>query len=583
MGEVDLSGLKQRIPRLPLWIWTGLSFLLPFLYCLYYGRIGFNPLDSPIVFDGGYRILQGQGYLIDFFAPAGYIPSLIQSFFFRIFGINWFSFCLHAALFNGLFALVVFKLLRRLKAPYLLAFLYALLSGLVFYAPFGSPYPEQHSFFFSLLAIYGLVAGDMRPGKLASRLQKIAWLSVGPAFLAAFLSKPVPAGYAIVLAGLLLPFLIPRPHWKQALLFISLGTFAGLLLIALLLSAWNLNYSQAWYFFWELPAQTGMDRIAQAATGPTPAPNSVFTAPFKVFASYNDPYIIFCYGIPGIFMLTGFLNLLRSRLGNRRSGQWLDRGWLRMFPFPPFQLLLILALGIGLTVVSSLFVRFTQNQPENGIPFIFLHLGLVHLFLVRYFVQAGDSHPDRIRIWRGVVWSISIVLAFFMGRDSIGFHRETIVQRKVHDFPAMQKIEYAGPAGIVNMDWLLWQEPWRYGDRQMDSLASYLRSADTPFFYFGNMTFLYGLMRQENPLPSLWLHEGLTIPRRDSKWLGVFEDQLLRNLEALDPGIYIAENAEGETYTGLKLSAFPKVKEWIDWKKGEEYRIGSYHLWNLKE
>ena len=203
---------QLRIPAffLPNWLPATLSFLLPFFYCLYFGRIGFNPLDSSIVFDGGYRILQGEHYLADFFAPAGYVPSLVQSLFFFILGVNWFALCLHAALFNGLFCWLGFKFLRLYKAPPLLALGYALLSGMVFYAPFGTPFPDQHSFFFSFLGIFLLVSGSRK----SVRRGRLTWFATGPVFLLAFLSKPIPAGYAMVLAVLLLPVVLKRNNWK---------------------------------------------------------------------------------------------------------------------------------------------------------------------------------------------------------------------------------------------------------------------------------------------------------------------------------------------------------------------------------
>lgn len=121
--------------------------------CLFYGRIGFMPLDQSIVFDGGWRIISGQIPFRDFNTPNAIVPILLQAAFFKLFGINWFAYCLHAAVFNGLFCLLIFFLLESLGAARLISFFYAFLSGLIFYPPFGVPYTDQHSFFFVTLAI----------------------------------------------------------------------------------------------------------------------------------------------------------------------------------------------------------------------------------------------------------------------------------------------------------------------------------------------------------------------------------------------------------------------------------------------
>ena len=73
------------------------------VYCLYYGRIGYMPQDSPSVFDGGWRILTGQIPFRDFTLSNAIVPVFLQAFFFKIWGVNWFVYCLHAAIFNGLF------------------------------------------------------------------------------------------------------------------------------------------------------------------------------------------------------------------------------------------------------------------------------------------------------------------------------------------------------------------------------------------------------------------------------------------------------------------------------------------------
>lgn len=565
MEEVGLSGIKNRFSQIPSTIWAGLSFLLPFLYCLYWGRIGFNPLDSPIVFDGGFRILQGQEYLVDFFSPAGYIPSLLQALFHRIFGVNWFSFCLHAAVFNGLFSLLAFQLFRHFKANALLALFYALLSGMVFYAPFGTPYPEQHSFFFSLLGIYLLAISPHHSGRKLKAIR----LFTGPAFLFAFFSKPVPAAYAIILGLILLPFVLNPHNWKKSLVFLSGGTLAGLLLLTLALQAWKIDFDQARFFFWELPSQTGMDRLTTLSSQDGNSISQLFTKPFKVFATYNDPFVIFCYAVPGLFIFLGLAN---------RFTKW---KWVKPFTFPNRNLLLLFVLGSGFAMVSSLFVRLTFNQEENGIPFIFLHLGLIHILFIHYINGIRKNYGGQERYWKGIVWGIGLLLLFFVVKDSVNFHQQTIATRKVHDFPADQEIPMAGPEGLSGMEWMLWQEPWRYGDRNMDTLLSYLKTQDEPFFYFGDMSFIYGLLGQPSPLPSLWLHEGLTIPKSTSTWFHSYETQLIQNLNELNPVFLIADNPELETYTGFLLKDMPRVHAWCRARIQEPYLIGSYSIWRL--
>ena len=90
-------------------------------------------------------------------------------------------------------------------------------------------------------------------------------------------------------------------------------------------------------------------------------------------------------------------------------------------------------------------------------------------------------------------------------------------------------------------------------------------------------------MGQENPIPALWLHPGLTVPKPDEPWFTVFEEQFLANLIDLQPRLLIAENEKTETYKGVTLDYFPQVIKWVNARKGKRYQIGTYVIWELSE
>lgn len=566
-GTSMLQKWQALLARVPELAWASLCFAFGLVYCLYHGRIGFNPLDSSIIFDGGYRLMAGQDYLVDYFAPSGYVPSRMQSLFFQVLGVNWFAYGLHAALLNGWFAVIVFRLLRHFQAPPLLATVYAMLSGLILYPPFGTPYPEQHAFFFSLLAIYWLVAASKRSG----RRQKLTWMGVGPALALAFFSKQVPSAYAILMLLALLPLFLDRSNWKTALAYLASGSLVCIALLALDLKIWQWDWAQSWHYFWEMPGEIGKERMAAQPPTTLRVIPSLLNRPFKVFAKYNDPYIISTYGLPALLLVGGSLK------------RWVKQPWAQWLPFPKRNFWLMVVLAYGMTLVSSIFIRLTLNQEENGIPYLFIHLGLVHLALLTYFRNRGEEMPVYRKWWRGASYLLTLVLVIFLSKDVLHFHNEVILSRKVHDVPPEQTITYQAPAGMNGLNWLDWQEAWRYKDRQMDPLIAHLKSEDKPFFYYGDMTFLHGIMGQASPIPSLWLHHGLTIPRQGSPYFKKFEDQFLDNLNTLNPGIFIAETEDFHSYMKVFLKDFPRVNAWVKQRQRRAYQIGLYYLWELDQ
>ena len=74
----------------------------------YYGNIGVYPIDSFIHYDSGYRTLNGYFPTKDFWINNGFLIDLIQAIFFKVFGISWFSYVLHASIFNFLIVFATF-------------------------------------------------------------------------------------------------------------------------------------------------------------------------------------------------------------------------------------------------------------------------------------------------------------------------------------------------------------------------------------------------------------------------------------------------------------------------------------------
>src|SRR4051812_41759698 len=53
------------------------------------GHRGVFLLDQSMIFDGGWRLLQGQVLYKDFLVPFGPVTFVIQALSFKVFGVNW--------------------------------------------------------------------------------------------------------------------------------------------------------------------------------------------------------------------------------------------------------------------------------------------------------------------------------------------------------------------------------------------------------------------------------------------------------------------------------------------------------------
>ena len=161
----------------------------------YYGYIGVFPIDSFLFFDSGYRALNGFFPFKDYWTPTGPLLDIIQALFFKIFGVSWFSYVLHASIFNFLIVIATFYTLIKFDLNIHFCFFYAFLVSIIAYPISGTPFIDHHSSILSLLALFSFI--------LSLKTKSNFYWFLTPIFLGlAFLSKQTPASYI----GLIIAF-----------------------------------------------------------------------------------------------------------------------------------------------------------------------------------------------------------------------------------------------------------------------------------------------------------------------------------------------------------------------------------------
>ena len=105
------------------------------------GHRGIFLFDQSIIFDGGWRVLQGQTPYKDFLIPFGPVTFYVQALFFWLFGVNWSATVLPACVFNSLATLSVIRIVRLLGGgSRLLALCAGLATAICFQAPLSIRY-----------------------------------------------------------------------------------------------------------------------------------------------------------------------------------------------------------------------------------------------------------------------------------------------------------------------------------------------------------------------------------------------------------------------------------------------------------
>ncbi|MBI5432132.1 MAG: hypothetical protein HZA52_04800 [Planctomycetes bacterium] len=547
------------------------------------GRKGYMPLDHSIVFDGAWRVLCGQVPYRDFTTPNGLAPMYLQAPLFALLGPTWFAYVLHAALANGAFALLVYALLRRFALERPFAWLYAAASAVVFYPPIGVPYMEQESFLFSLAALVAAVwATAAEP---ATRRANVLWAAAVLALAAAALSKQIPAVFAlpVVLVIFACGARAPRRSAVVTLVVTALAIVAGLALVAWLA---GVDAGLAFDYAWRLPRAEGAFKLRFVDTA------AKFFGRVQHTVGESGLLSLYTHAAAPALALVAFVVAAISR---ERRAAWLGAAaaW-------------SLATAAIWTCVG--FVAFAGNQWQNGVPFAFLAVGLVHAGVRGLGDGAsqragsgagkgvsngggngGGCSPASVagrgagRGVGGIAGSaIGLALALLAARDAWRFECEVNRTRLVNDLVfSPERAAEAAPHLPSELAFLAWNLPPSFPVEARDfaELAAFLRAETDGFVLLGDFTILHALARKEPLEPCLWLHPGLSMPwpddpafaAFDARWAAPFLDGRAR---------WLVLQGE-ETFTKRRLEQFPALAELVGARGRPPRTFGAFRVLDL--
>lgn len=511
------------------------------------------PLDHSIVFDGAWRLLSAQIPYRDFVTPNGIVPIAVQALFFRLFGVNWFAYCLHAAVFNALFCLLAYALLRLLDAPRWLAFFGGILSGIVFYPPLGTPYLEQHSFFFVLLAtVLALAASRRAKGALWPTL----WLLVPAALGFGVLSKQIPAvlGFPLVLA---IALAMNRGRRFRAAGLLAAGTALFAILVWLLARAAGVDFEQLRIYALELPSALGQERLDNFLHD-SAALSEAFLWPFRHRIKIWHGYVYYTNYSAYVIVLCG-LGYCFAALQHRRSKLWNGVRTRARAMMP------VVGLAAGLAAVCWLTAAFTDNLQENNIPFVYIALAIFYLVATRIVFGTRTLAPDRISERRLVATrSASLGLILFALFDAYMFNNQVNADRVVHDFVYDARRFRSHQTDMPQaLSFMKWGTPGAYAflPGEVKAVTEYVRARQGGLFVLGDASVFYALTGRQSTHPSLWFHPGLSTPRPGTELFDRYEQRLLDNFGRYDVRFVLLEGER--TWLRARLADFGRLSAYI--------------------
>ena len=111
------------------------------------------PHDSTGHFDTGFRILLGDNPVEDYWIVSGFFLDYLQAGLFKLFGVNWQIYVLHASLLNSIFVLTFYFYFERLNVRKNLNIFFCICLCVLGYTSSGTPFVDHHSTIISILAL----------------------------------------------------------------------------------------------------------------------------------------------------------------------------------------------------------------------------------------------------------------------------------------------------------------------------------------------------------------------------------------------------------------------------------------------
>jgi hypothetical protein len=534
-----------------------------FSFCLSYkaGERGFFAFDQSIVFDGAYRILSGQVPYEDFVIPFGPVVFWMQALFFKLLGINYSSYILHAAVINALAVLISIYVLRLLfPGKRLPSYLGGLLTGVWFYSPIGTPWMEQTAFFFCFAATAMVLTGCQRRFKDVAPTRFILILAGVLAFISVMSKQN--AGLLYLPLCYLIMFAVCAPDWKRIFLN-SLVFSAGFIMAMLVFILWLFMRSNVTNFvehFFVIPASLGQLRLfgdcsellKTLATGAGPAPMRI------ILLALTLPAVLF---------------MLKSMRRFREEDHWRR----------PF---VASIMCVYFVFSQHLFIHITLNKPELGYAFLGITFGCAVGLLFEAFSahasrtpESGSADNPLFRKMAMIATMIAICCAvFYASKTGIVFS----LKRDVH--PIFKESEYPEYISQEKLKGLRWARPNRIAkidltEAHIAAFVDYLREKDKNFFIFPDYTIFYAMLDVPSPQPVLWFHRGLTYPSTYNpdldRWI---VDDLKRNKVQI-----IILEKEGLFSPTRRLSHFPHLSDYINRCFHQKRTIGIFAIYEDTE
>ena len=200
-------------------------------FTFFSGYRGIFPIDSFLIFDAGFKVLNNFYPFKDYWTITGPFLDYIQFLFFKIFGVSWLSYVLHAATINIALSLITFYFFCEIGLKRVYAFIYSISISILGYPSVGTPFMDHHATYFSFFALMYLILA-------LKKNNFFYWFSIPMLLGFSFFSKQIPSVYLSFLFFVVIIAYLTIEKFKRINLiyYLSYGTILFIFICSLIIT-----------------------------------------------------------------------------------------------------------------------------------------------------------------------------------------------------------------------------------------------------------------------------------------------------------------------------------------------------------
>ena len=485
----------------------GILSIFSFFINFYYAKFGVNPMDSFVLYNAGFKVLNGLVPFKDYWVVTGPLMDYLNAFFFLIGGVNWNSYIFHSSFVNTLSSVAFYLFFKRLGLRTSFCFIYSLIFSILMYPSAGSPFVDHHATILVVITFFCFVIGAMNKNNL--------FLFLIPFFITlGFLIKQTPTVYgAFSIILLTVIFLIKNQEQIKRFFF---SYFFGTIFACFFLFLF--------FLFTNIPVNNFIIQYINFAS-------TVGT--FRM-ETWSFSFLGFLHQYKFIIIPTVYLSYLSYKQFNKEKN-------------------FLLSLSIILLTIILLFHQIlTMN--ENYIFFLIaLVTSAIHLS-----TQSYKNEKKKILYF-------IIILSLF---SSIKYHDRFNEKRKFH---GLEFVNLTNAIDAKNIDESLQGLKWITRDyknnptKEIEGIKEsikIIKNKDENVTIITPYLFISSIIQKNDFSPNQWYHSAVSFPLRESKFFKNYKNFFVEkiNTNEINEIIIVGQYLENILYDTFNKDCFDKKK-----------------------